>query len=129
MGKYKPRYDDLSKVSDIPTLTGKTSRNLVEIEESSQRAVAESPEWLLARKTNSVHGKAGRYDSKPELERLGFKVLDGPDDLFYSVKAPEGWDKSTKGLWTTVIDSKGEERIIQFFKGALYDREAFLNIK
>ena len=126
--KYKPRYEDLSKVPDTQTLTGRTSRELIRIEESAQKAVAENPTWLLARKTNSVRGEYVRGDSKPELERLGFEVLNEADDIFYSVKAPEGWGKSTSGLWTTVIDGAGEERITQFFKGAIYDRSAFLNI-
>lgn len=69
-----------------------------------------------------------RGDSRPELETLGFKVIGEADDLFYRVQAPEGWDKSTQGYWTTVIDAKGQKRMTQFHKGAFYDRDAFLNV-
>lgn len=128
MTKYKPRYEDLGEVRDSMTLTGRTSRELVGIEESSQRAVAENLQWLLAKKLNSVRGEYVKGDSKSELEALGFEVLGESDELFYRVKAPEGWDKSTEGLWTIVVDGEGKKRMTQFYKGATYDRDAFLNI-
>jgi hypothetical protein len=128
MPKYKPNYPDTDKVPDTLTQTGRTSRQCVVIEESAQRAVAESPEWLLARKLNSVRGEYSRGDSRKELETLGFDVLGDADDLFYKVQPPKGWNKSTQGYWTSVIDVDGKERISQFYKGAFYDRDAFLNI-
>ena len=120
--KYKPRYNDLSEISDSMTISGKTARECVSIEEAAQKAVAENPEWLLARRLNE--GK----DSRLELETLGFKILGESNDLFYKVQAPLGWNKSTEGLWTKVIDVDGRERISQFYKGAFYDRDAFLNV-
>lgn len=84
--------------------------------------------WLLARKINSVRGDHSGGDSRSELEALGFKVLDS-DDMFYKVEPPQGWRKSKEGYWTTVRDSSGKERLNQFYKSALYDREAFLNIE
>ncbi len=129
MTKYKPNYSDLNKVPDKITPSGKISRELISIEEATQRAIAEHPEWLLARKLNSVRGEYIRGDSKPELETLGFKVTGvADDDLFYKVQAPEEWSKSTNGYWTTVVDTEKQERITQFHKGAIYDRDAFLNI-
>lgn len=123
--EYKPRYNDLSEIPDIMTPTGKTSRELVSIEEAAQRAVAKNPEWLLARRV----GGYGGDDSHPELEKLGFKVLGEANDLFYRVQPPEKWNKYTEGLWARVTDAEGEERILQFYKGAIYDRDAFLDIK
>lgn len=123
--KYVPNYPDLDEVSDGMTLTGKTSKEHASIEEAAQRAAAENPEWLLARTSKS----AQKEDSRPELEALGFEILDEHDDLFYKVKPPEGWDKSTQGFHTTVVDKQGRTHITQFFKGAFYDRDAFLNIQ
>ena len=88
-----------------------------------QRAVAESEQWLIARKTNP-----GWKDSREALEKLGFKVVRESDDLFYEVEAPAGWTKTTDGYWTTVRDETGAERFSQFFKGAFYDRDAFVNV-
>jgi len=128
MAKYKSDYTDLSKISNEMTLAGKTARECVSIEESAQRAIAEHPEWMLARKLNSVRGEYTRGDSRLELETLGFTVLGEADDLFYKVSPPANWKKETEGYWTTVKDAEGRERMSQFFKGAFYDREAFLNI-
>jgi len=122
MVKYKPNYPNLEDVSDEITVTGKTSRENVAIEETSQRVIAENPEWLLARRLNPSG------DSKSELETLGFKILGEADDLFYRVQPPQDWKKSTEGYWTSVTDSDGKERLNQFHKGAFYDRDAFLNI-
>jgi hypothetical protein len=65
---------------------------------------------------------------RESLEKLGFKVVGEHDDLFYEVVPPAGWTKTTSGYWTTVCDAAGTKRISQFFKGASYDREAFVNI-
>jgi len=86
--------------------------------------VAESETWLLARKHNMRQG-----DTRADLEALGFTVLGEADDLFYKVQPPAGWTKETSGYWTTVKDASGKERISQFFKGAWYDRDAFLSIR
>jgi len=117
-----PGHDDLKKVPDTLTPTGFTSRQLAYLEEKSQRAVAENSEWLLAKK-----GGLSDTDTRKELEKLGFVIL-GEADLFYKVQAPNGWTKVTEGFWTTVLDDKGNERMHQFYKGALYDRDAFIDI-
>lgn len=129
--KYRPNYPDLDEVSEGMTPTGRTSKELAGTEEIAQRVVATAPEWWIARKINStpegyVHNKG---DSRKELERLGFKVTSEADDLFYVVQPPEGWDKETEGYWTNVRDKKGRVWITQFFKGAFYDRDAFINIQ
>ena len=94
-------------------------------EEISQRIVAENQNWLLAKKMNGV---AEGLTAKDILEQMGFKILGEYDNLFFEVSPPEGWTKETLGYWTTVRDYDENERIVQFFKGTLYDRRAFLNI-
>jgi len=121
-GKYKPMCD-VRKVPDSLTFTGRTSRELVTIQEEEQRRIAEDAAWLLAR-------KIGRnQDSRQVLTKLGFTILGEADDLFYKTRPPKGWSKSTEGYWTTVKDEKGSERISQFYKGAIYDRDAFLDVE
>lgn len=105
-------------------ISGRSPKDNLSIEEAAQRRVAESETWLLARKHNMEIG-----NTKADLEALGFTVLGEADDLFYNVQPPEGWTKETSGYWTTVKDATGKERISQFFKGALYDRDAFLSIR
>ena len=123
---YKPNYDEdaISKASTVENLSGRSPQAIVTGEEAAQRAVAESEKWLIARKENAWDSK---MSVKERLEEMGFVVLEEHDDLFYSVQPPEGWTKETQGYWTTVKDQEGNERISQFFKGAFYDRDAFLN--
>ena len=119
--KYVPQYEP-EDVSDVLVGSGvTTARQNISIKEAEQRRIAESPKWQLAKRINP------RGDSRAELEALGFKVVSESDELFYEVEAPAGWQKSTSGFWTTVTDETGKKRISQFFKGAWYDRDAFLN--
>lgn len=119
---------DPNEVPDNMTMVGLTSRQLVNIQESRQREVAESQEWLVAKRTNYVKEKYQKVDSCTELEKLGFKILREQDDLFYVVEPPPGWQKSTTGYWTRVVDETGAGRMEQFHKGAIYDRRAFINV-
>lgn len=127
--KYKPGYEHPEGESDQINVSGRSPRDNLIIEEMAQKQVAESATWLLARKLNSAHGNYTHGDSRQELEALGFQVEDLADELFYQVEPPSGWTKETSGYWTTVRDADGNEIISQFFKGAWYDRDAFLNIK
>lgn len=110
---------------DKINVSGHTPNELLDREEAAQRAVAESDKWMLARRVNT-HNFA-ESDSRKGLEALGFQVLQEADDLFYQVVPPTGWTKETDGYWTTVKDETGKDRISQFYKGAFYDRSAFLN--
>ena len=101
----------------------------VALEEAAQKLVAENPEWLLATRLSRLGKQRFEGDSAKEIEALGFKVLSAFNDLFYKVIQPEGWQKETRGYWTIIKDKEGKERITQFFKGAPYDTDAFLNIK
>ena len=126
MAKYKPNYDEgtVRRESTQVNISGRSPQDNLFIEEAAQRSVAESEVWLLARKHNMRKG-----DTCDDLEAMGFTILGEADDLFYKVQPPEGWTKETSGYWTIVKDASGNERISQFFKGAWYDRDAFLNIR
>jgi hypothetical protein len=99
-------------------------------EDAAQRAVAESPQWLLAVKLDTIRGRKvyGNQPSEYELRELGF-TINGKQDLFYLVIQPQGWTKVTHGYFTRVFDELGRERIYQFYKGAPHDTRAFLQIK
>ena len=128
MTRYTPNYPDTSVVPNMMTRCGATSRECVEIEESVQKEVADHPEWLIAKKINSVRGKRDWGDSSSELKTLGFKILGEYENLFFRVQPPEGWTKTTQGYWTKIMDAMGNTIISQFHKGAFYDRDAFLDI-
>lgn len=69
--------------------------------------------------------------TKQQYEKMGIKVIEDYDDLFYNVELPEGWEiKATDhSMWNDVLDSKGRKRISFFYKGAFYDRDAFSNFE
>jgi hypothetical protein len=63
------------------------------------------------------------------LKELGFKLGKPVDDLFREATLPEGWEKkaSDHAMWSYIYDEKGRQRLSMFYKGAFYDRDAFLN--
>lgn len=69
--------------------------------------------------------------TKEQYEKMGIKIIDEYDDLFFSVELPEGWEiKATDhSMWNNVFDDKGRKRISFFYKGAFYDRDAFSNFE
>jgi len=101
---------------------GRTVSDNIAIENRNQLEVATKKEWLIACKVN------GGGNSKELLEALGFKIVKQYDDLFFEVTPPLGWTKETQGFWTYIKDQDGKEVASQFFKGASYDRNAFINI-
>ena len=67
--------------------------------------------------------------TKMQYERMGIKVIDKYDDLFYSVELPDGWkiEATDNSMWNDLIDNEGRKRACFFYKAALYDRDAFIN--
>lgn len=62
------------------------------------------------------------------LKRMGIKIINRDDDLFYNTEIPDGWHKeSAGGYWSYLIDDKGRKRASMFYKGAFYDRDAFIS--
>lgn len=65
------------------------------------------------------------------LEQLGFVFGESVDDLFVSVKMPEGWSKKAQegtGYWTDLLDEQGRIRGSIFYKAAFYDRKADMHL-
>ncbi len=64
------------------------------------------------------------------FETLGIKVLGGADDLFWNVELPEGWKlvPTDHSMWSKLVDPEGRERISVFYKGAFYDRRAYISL-
>ena len=90
-------------------------------EDEIQSIVAKS--WSIAKKIGMSKG-----DSREGLEALGFFIWD-ENELFYRVSPPEGFTTSTEGYWTYVFDANGKEVIMQFYKSASYDTDAFMRFK
>jgi hypothetical protein len=67
--------------------------------------------------------------TKLQYAKMGIKILEEANDLFYSVELPEGWEikPTDHSMWNDVFDDKGRKRISFFYKGAFYDRDAFSN--
>lgn len=67
--------------------------------------------------------------TKAQYEKMGIKVIDEYDDLFWNVQLPDGWkiEATSHPLWNDLIDDKGRKRASFFYKAAFYDRDAFIN--
>lgn len=69
--------------------------------------------------------------TRQQYERMGIKIIDKFDDLFYSVELPEGWEirATDHSMWNDLIDNKGRKRATFFYKAetAFYDRDAFID--
>lgn len=68
---------------------------------------------------------------KEQYQKMGIKVIGvtKDDDIFYDVVMPKGWEvKETEhSMWTLLIDDKGNERAMIFYKAAFYDRSAHID--
>lgn len=67
--------------------------------------------------------------TKVQYEKMGIKIIDEYDDLFWNVQLPDGWkiEATTSAIWNYLIDDKGRKRASFFYKAAFYDRDAFIN--
>lgn len=66
-----------------------------------------------------------------QYKKMGIKIIEEYDDLFWNVELPEGWEiKATDHyMWNELRDSKGRKRATFFYKAAFYDRSAFINFE
>lgn len=62
-------------------------------------------------------------------EALGFTFGADVDDLFCEATMPDGWTVKATGhaMWNDILDHKGRKRGQFFYKGAFYDRDAFMS--
>jgi len=67
--------------------------------------------------------------TKEQYTKMGIQVIDEYDDLFYTVRLPEGWEikPTDHSMWNDVFDDKSRKRMNFFYKGSFYDRDAFVN--
>lgn len=100
-------------------------------EKRGQRMVVECRR--LPKATNgcsNIHPKRDDFEfTKSQYEKMGIKIIDNSDDLFWGVQLPGGWEiKATDhSMWNDLIDDKGRVRATFFYKAAFYDRDAFIN--
>lgn len=86
----------------------------------------------LPKATNYCSGYHKHDDfefTKAQYEKMGIKVIDEYDDMFWNVQLPDGWkiEATSHPLWNDLIDDKGRKRASFFYKAAFYDRDAFIN--
>lgn len=124
---YKSQYTD-EKIENSG-YSARAKYNLT-AEESTQRVAAApdendgKPVWRIANKLMGWSVFPGE-DSRQTLESLGFEILER-EGVFYLCHPPQGWTKQTEGYWTEIYDAGGKQRLIQFYKGAIYDERAFV---
>ena len=101
-------------------------------EKRGQRMVVEY--HRLPKATNHCSGYHKHDDfefTKAQYEKMGIKVIDEYDDMFWNVQLPDGWkiEATSHPLWNDLIDDKGRKRASFFYKAAFYDRDAFINFE
>ena len=74
--------------------------------------------------------KCGFGTTRQQIEAIGIVFGENVDDLFVSVKLPEGWRKSATGhsMHNDLLDEKGRRRASIFYKAAFYDRSASIDL-
>jgi len=88
--------------------------------------VSDDMDYEMRRKI--VDGNNAVY-TRNQYSKMGINIVEDYDDLFYTVQLPVGWEiKPTEhNMWNDVFDNKGRKRMNYFYKGAFYDRSAFVN--
>lgn len=90
---------------------------------------------LLPKATNrcsNIRPKCDDFEfTKAQYEKMGIKIIDEYDDLFWNVQLPDGWEiKATSHpKWNDLFDDKGRKRASFFYKAAFYDRDAFIDFE
>jgi hypothetical protein len=88
-----------------------------------QRELADPREQRLP-----IKGERYSGDYHAKLQALGFTIGDAINELFMKVTMPTGWtiQATDHSMWSNLVDDKGRKRASMFYKGAFYDRDAFL---
>jgi len=70
------------------------------------------------------------YCTKEQFEKIGVVFGEQSDDLFINTELPEGWKKvpTDHSMWSKLVDDKGRERAMIFYKAAFYDRDAHITM-
>lgn len=63
-----------------------------------------------------------------QYAKMGITVVKEIDDYLCEVQLPEGWEiRRIDTIWSYIFDNKGRKRISFFYKGAMWDMDAFTN--
>ena len=63
-----------------------------------------------------------------QYAKMGIIVVKEIDDYLCEVQLPDGWKiERVDSLWSDIFDNKGRKRISYFYKGAIWDMDAFSN--
>ena len=68
--------------------------------------------------------------TREKLEKMGIVFGEDVDDLFVKCQLPSGWKKepTEHSMWSKLIDEKGRERAMIFYKAAFYDERAHISL-
>lgn len=92
---------------------------------SAQLPVMGTPgHYRYSREDNSQNDRA--------WEEMGIEFGEvTPGELFRDAKLPPGWlvRRTDHMLWNEVVDARGRVRASFFYKGAAWDRDAFINLR
>lgn len=70
--------------------------------------------------------------TEADLTKLGFVLgaAEPGDPLFRAAKLPPGWVKraTPRSMWSDIVDDRGRNRFVLFYKAAFYDRDAYMRI-
>ncbi len=93
-------------------------------EAEGQRALVNAEVARLPKDIND-HRFRGK-DAKEVYALAGIEVTGECDDIFLNVKLPAGWKliPTDHSMWSKLMDEKGRERAMIFYKAAFYDRNA-----
>lgn len=112
---------------------GKSPSKAIENQEKrGQKMVVANQRLPKATNFCSGYRKHDDFDfTKTQYEKMGIKIIDEYDDLFWNVQLPDGWkiEATNHSMWNSLIDNNGRERASFFYKAAFYDRDAFINFE
>lgn len=96
--------------------------------EIRDQGITEDMEW--EEKLN-IERENNKKWTKEQYEKMGIKIINENDNLFFNVTLPDGWKvkPTDHSMWNEVIDNNDRRRISFFYKGAFYDRKAFSNFE
>ena len=111
-----------------PTIGLLAAMNIPAQESSAQRELINSTQ--LPSKNGSYNAPMSASD---QYKKMGIKVigLTKGDELFADVELPSGWEKrsTSHSMWNELVDDRGRVRATFFYKGAFYDRDAFISFE
>lgn len=112
---------------------GKSPSKAIENQEKrGQKMVVVNKRLPKATNFCSGYRKHDDFDfTKTQYEKMGIKIIDEYDDLFWNVQLPDGWEieATNHSMWNNLIDNNGRKRASFFYKAAFYDRDAFINFE